>query len=160
MVIEGADAVLHIGIVADVFLVFPVVIGLVVLVEVIHHLEVVAGSDVPFAPETAAEVAIAIWNDRVLLVLTEEIPKMTDELQVIDRPPYEAVLYIPCLATIHLTEFAVVIHIGTDSVGVDICMLHTRDIIETPFVESEEAAIALFLMVSPTGIDIQHPRLL
>ena len=85
---------------------------------------------------------------------------MSYEFQIVERSPHEAVLYIPCLATIHLTEFAVVIHIGTDSIGVDICMLQAHNIIETPLVQSEDTTITLFLMIRPASIHIQHPRLL
>ena len=160
VVIEGANAVLHIGIVADVLIIFPVIVGLVVLVEVIHHLEVVTRGDIPFAPEATAEVAITIRNDGILLILTEEISHMSYELQVVERSPYKAVFYVPRLTAIHLAEFAVVMHIGTDGIGIDVCMLQTRNVVEASLIQSEETAIALFLMVSPAGVDIQHPRLL
>ena len=160
VVIEGANAVLHIGIVADVFLVFLVIVRFVVLVEVINHFEVVTRRYVPFTPDAAAEVAIAIGDDGILLILTEEIAYVTNKFQVVDRMPHKAVLEIPCLAPIYLAEFAVIVHVGANGVGVDVCVLYARDIVELSLVQSEETSIALFLMVSPAGIYIQHPRLL
>ena len=162
MVIERAERVLHVAVIAHVAATGHEVVALVVLVERVRKFQIVLVRDGVVSFQSTREAAVTVPEAFRGVALAEEIAGPRRESQSLRGGEYQTLLDIEHGVSVDVAVIAdlrVVRAFGKVD-GVNRGVLHVGHGVEASPVESRRAAVPLFVVRAVASVDIYRPRLL
>ena len=162
MVVERAQGVLHVAVIAHVARCGNQVVALVVLVEGIGEFQIVGWRHRPIALQPAREAAVAVSDALRSIPLAKEVTRPGRELQSLGRGEDEPLLDVERRGAVDGTVIADLRIIGAlrEVDGVDRGVLHVGRRVEPALIEPDRSAVTLFVVGAVAAVQVDRPRLL
>ena len=161
MVVERAQGVLHVAVVAHVARRGDQIVALVVLVEGIGEFQIIGRRNGPVALQSTREASVAVPDTLRCVALAKEVPSPCGQFQFVGGREYEPFLDIERRIAV---DGAVIADLGVVGSfrqidGIDRGILHVGHRVEPALIEPDRAAVTLLVVGAVAAVQVDRPRL-